>query len=85
MVLAHARRFAWTHHQFCAFDWKWIDQFHPDEVWWMPTERYIVCPPGFIPRTCRLWVWASGEAAIERARSWLAIVPGDAGGCRHGR
>ena len=44
------RRFAWTHHQFCAFDWKWIDQFHPDEVWWMPTERYIVCTPGLHPK-----------------------------------
>jgi hypothetical protein len=50
MVLAHAGRFAWTHHQFCAFDWKWIDQFHPDEVWWMPTERYIVCTPGLHPK-----------------------------------
>jgi len=50
MVLAHARRFAWTHHQFCAFDWKWIGQFHPDEVWWMPTERLIVCAPGLHPK-----------------------------------
>jgi hypothetical protein len=50
MVLAHAGRVAWTHHQFCAFDWTWIDQFHPNEVWWMPTERYIVCTPGLHPK-----------------------------------
>jgi hypothetical protein len=42
----------WFHHQHCYFDWKWIDEFHPDEVWWMPTERYLVCskaarPSGF--------------------------------------
>ncbi len=43
MVLAHAARVAWTHHLWCGFDWKWIEQFHPDEVWWMPAERYLLC------------------------------------------
>ena len=23
----------------CGFDWKAIDRFRPDEVWWMPNER----------------------------------------------
>jgi hypothetical protein len=50
MVLAHARRFVWVHHQYCGFDWKWIDQFRPDEVWWMPTERYMVCVPDRQPK-----------------------------------
>lgn len=46
MLLPHAGKVAWTHHEFCRFDWKWIEQFHPDEVWWMPTERHIICKPG---------------------------------------
>lgn len=50
MVLTNVRRFAFTHHQNCGFDWKWIEQFHPDEVWFMPTERLAYCtakPTGF--------------------------------------
>jgi alginate O-acetyltransferase complex protein AlgJ len=43
MLLQHTGRVIWLHHQYCHFDWKWIDRFHPDEVWWMPTERFIVC------------------------------------------
>ena len=43
MLLQHAGRVVWLFHYWCAFDWKWIDQFHPDEVWWMPTERYSIC------------------------------------------
>jgi hypothetical protein len=52
MVLQHAASVVWVYHQFCGFDWKWIGQFHPDEIWWMPTERAILCkestrPNGF--------------------------------------
>jgi alginate O-acetyltransferase complex protein AlgJ len=43
MLLQHVGRVVWLNHQFCGFDWKWIDQFHPDEVWWMPAERYMLC------------------------------------------
>jgi alginate O-acetyltransferase complex protein AlgJ len=43
MVLANVGRFAWTHHQFCGFDWKWVEKFRPDEVWFMPTERFAIC------------------------------------------
>jgi alginate O-acetyltransferase complex protein AlgJ len=43
MLLRNAGRVVWLFHYWCAFDWKWIDQFHPDEVWWMPTERYLIC------------------------------------------
>jgi alginate O-acetyltransferase complex protein AlgJ len=39
----------WLHHRFCRFDWKWVDQFHPDEIWWMPTERYLLCDHGVRP------------------------------------
>ena len=33
----------------CAFDWNAIDRYRPDEVWWMPTERALVCDPGARP------------------------------------
>jgi alginate O-acetyltransferase complex protein AlgJ len=46
MLLQHTGRVVWLHHRFCGFDWKWIDQIRPDEVWWMPTERFIVCGKG---------------------------------------
>jgi hypothetical protein len=56
MLLQHTGRVVWMYHELCGFDWKWIDQFHPDEVWWMPTERYMLCghgvrPVGLPPRT----------------------------------
>ncbi len=50
MLLQHAARVVWVYHRFCGFDWKWIDQFRPDDVWWMPTERFIVCGAGMRPR-----------------------------------
>jgi alginate O-acetyltransferase complex protein AlgJ len=49
MLLQHVGRVVWLHHGFCRFNWKRIDQFRPDEVWWMPAERYIVCRPGNRP------------------------------------
>jgi alginate O-acetyltransferase complex protein AlgJ len=52
VLLMHIGRVVWLHHQSCGFDWKLIDRFRPDEVWWMPTERLILCdanvhPDGF--------------------------------------
>ena len=26
-----------------------IDRFRPDEVWWMPNERFLICGPGVRP------------------------------------
>jgi hypothetical protein len=49
VLLLHTGRMAWLPHQSCGFEWRWIDKFHPDEVWWMPTERYFVCMPGARP------------------------------------
>jgi alginate O-acetyltransferase complex protein AlgJ len=49
MLLTHVRRFVWQHHKFCGFDWKLIDRFQPDEVWWMPTEREFLCGPNVRP------------------------------------
>jgi alginate O-acetyltransferase complex protein AlgJ len=49
LLLNHVRRVVWQHHNWCGFDWKLIDRFHPDEVWWMPTERYLLCNPNVRP------------------------------------
>jgi alginate O-acetyltransferase complex protein AlgJ len=43
MLLPHFGRVAWVYHQQCGFDWDWFTRLHPDEVWWMPTERYMLC------------------------------------------
>ena len=49
MLSQHGGRAIWIHHHECGFDWKLIDKFRPDEVWWVPTERYLVCDPGVTP------------------------------------
>lgn len=49
MLLNHVGRVVWQHHNWCGFDWKLIDRFRPDEVWWMPTERYFLCNPNVRP------------------------------------
>ena len=46
MLLQHVGRVVWIDHQHCRFDPKVIDRFHPDEVWWMPNERFFICDPG---------------------------------------
>jgi hypothetical protein len=49
MLLQHVGRVVWLNHRLCRFDWNAIDTFHPDEVWWMPNERFLVCAPGAWP------------------------------------
>ena len=49
MLLQHAGRVVWLASQHCGFDWSAIDRFRPDEVWWMPNERFLVCDPGVRP------------------------------------
>ena len=49
MLSQHVGRAIWVHHHQCGFDWKLIDRFRPDEVWWAPTERFLVCDPGVRP------------------------------------
>ena len=49
MVLQHAGRVVWLAAQHCGFDWAAIDRFRPDEVWWMPNERFLICDPGVRP------------------------------------
>jgi alginate O-acetyltransferase complex protein AlgJ len=45
----HVGRAVWLHHNYCGFDWTAIDRIKPDEVWWTPVERYLVCRPGQHP------------------------------------
>jgi alginate O-acetyltransferase complex protein AlgJ len=49
LLLNHVGRVVWQHHKWCGFDWKLIDRFQPREVWWMPTERYLLCAPNVRP------------------------------------
>jgi alginate O-acetyltransferase complex protein AlgJ len=49
MLLPHVGHVLSLHHNWCGFDWKAIDHFRPDEVWWMPTERYFLCNVGSAP------------------------------------
>jgi alginate O-acetyltransferase complex protein AlgJ len=49
MLLPHAGRLVWLENRRCEFDWRAIDRFHPDEVWWMPNERFLICDPGAEP------------------------------------
>jgi len=50
MLSQHAGRAIWIHHRHCGFDWAWIDKLHPDEVWWTPVERFLVCGAGQTPK-----------------------------------
>ena len=49
MLIQHVRRAIWLNHRQCGFDWKWIDKFKPNEVWWIPTERFLICDEGVKP------------------------------------
>ena len=49
MLLQHAGRAIWLNHRECGFDWNWIERFQPDEVWWVPTERFLICDEGVRP------------------------------------
>ena len=50
MLLQHVGRVVWLASDHCGFDWSAIDRFRPDEVWWMPNERFLICDPGVRPR-----------------------------------
>jgi hypothetical protein len=49
MLLQRAGRVVWLDHRHCGFDWKLVDKYRPDEVWWMPNERFLICGPGVRP------------------------------------
>lgn len=49
MLAQHSGTVIWLHYRQCGFDWKWIEKFKPDEVWWTPTERALLCDRGKRP------------------------------------
>ncbi len=49
MIAANGARPIWLHHSGCGFNWQWIEKFQPDQVWYMPTERYFPCDPSKNP------------------------------------
>lgn len=48
--LANGARFEGLAHERCGFDWKIIEENRPKEVWWMPTERFMLCANNVRPR-----------------------------------
>jgi hypothetical protein len=50
MLAQHGGRAIWIHHHECGFDWNEVEQYRPDEVWWMPTERLLICKTGQRPK-----------------------------------
>ena len=49
MLAQHVGRVVWVNRRLCGFDWKVVERFQPDEVWWAPTERLMLCDPGYRP------------------------------------
>jgi alginate O-acetyltransferase complex protein AlgJ len=49
LLEGRARRFYWMHHRRCDFDWTWVERLRPDQVWFMPAERWFTCAPGRAP------------------------------------
>jgi len=49
MLAEHVGRAIWLNHRECGFDWSMIEKFQPDEVWWVPTERFLICDEGVRP------------------------------------
>jgi hypothetical protein len=62
MLLQHIGRAIWIHHRHCGFDWRWIEKLRPDEVWWAPVERYLVCAPGQRPKGLTAETWDAAKS-----------------------
>lgn len=45
-----ANRVYFVHHLDCGFNLAWIDRLRPSEVWYLPTERFMLCPRDYYPR-----------------------------------
>jgi len=43
LLVDHVGRLVWMSHVECGLDWALVDKIHPDEIWWMPTEREFLC------------------------------------------
>jgi len=75
MILQHAHRVVWVDHKSCGFDWAEVEKYRPDEVWWMPNERFLVCKPGLKPKGLPE---DKAEAAAGAAPAGLAAETGTA-------
>ncbi len=49
LLLARIGRVVWVYHDLCRFDFGLVDRVHPVQVWYMPTERRMLCDPGAYP------------------------------------
>ncbi|HET9018636.1 MAG TPA: hypothetical protein VFN46_03565, partial [Acetobacteraceae bacterium] len=49
LVNARHARFVWMHHHYCRFDWNLLRALQPAQVWYLPTERQMLCYPGYAP------------------------------------
>lgn len=76
MLLTHVGRVIWMHHRLCGFDWSKVVNYRPDEVWWMPNERFLVCAPDKRPKGLPESKPASAEG---RPSAGLAAQVGAAG------
>ncbi len=69
-IMQHAARLVWAPADGCGFDWSLIDRFHPDEVWYVPTERYAPCISGQQPRGM-----PTGDRLVSTANGFVARAP----------
>ncbi len=49
LLLARLGRVVWVYHDLCRFDFGVVDRVRPAQVWYMPTERRMLCDPGAYP------------------------------------
>lgn len=51
MLAQRVGRAIWVHYDThgCSFDQSLVDKYHPDEVWWAPVERALICESGADP------------------------------------
>jgi hypothetical protein len=73
LIMLHAKRLIWTHHNQCAFDWGLVDTYKPDLVILAPTERYALCAPGRSPKGVP--VSAESRNLREEAARNATIIP----------
>jgi hypothetical protein len=55
LIVENGAQALWMHHQWCEFDWSWIERFRPTEIWWMPNERLFLCKPNAHPKNMPGW------------------------------
>jgi alginate O-acetyltransferase complex protein AlgJ len=91
LLMKDVGRVIWQHHKRCGFDWTLIDRFQPDEVWWMPTERLLLCSPNVRPEgfpSAQRFVPEGLPLGQPLEPSWtvaasLRSAAGAGGGCCH--